>query len=192
MHCAYFSTTSETVSYIEYVWHFPREIRLFGWEVNILKVDRNAWGHKAGWAKAGWFPMDSHVLADMRIRIMMTTTTTTMMLMLCTSGGWAKADFRDEKCENSGRRNYMYLRMQQHQNWMYETCVALSPLVTIPFGSNAAHTMYSNTPLWTVCGYQVPNTTWHAGNKSICLSTYQIKVHGTLALQAHLLCTWAG
>ena len=134
-----------------------------------------------------------HVLADMRIRIMTTTTTTTtMMLMLCTSGGWAKADFRDEKCENSGRRNYMYLRMQQHQNWMYETCVALSPLVTIPFGSNAAHTMCSNTPLWTVCGYQVPNTTWHAGNKSICLSTYQIKVHGTLALQAHLLCTWAG
>ena len=103
-----------------------------------------------------------------------------------------RADFRDEKCENSGRRNYMYLRMQQHQNWMYETCIDLSPLVTIPFRSNAAHTMFSNTPLWTVCGYQVPNTTWHAGNKSICLSTYQIKVHGTLALQAHLLCTWAG
>ena len=91
MHCAYFSTTSETVSYIEYVWHFSREIRLFGWEVNILKVDRNAWGQEAGWAKAGWFPMDSHVLADMMIRIMMMATTTTLMLMLCTSGGSAKA-----------------------------------------------------------------------------------------------------
>ena len=161
MHCTYFSTTSETVSYIDFLAE-----KWISWK----------WIETPGDTR-----LDERRRADFRW--------TLMFWLIWWSGWWWR-----EMQQVGPPQLYVLKNAATPKLNIWDLCssffVTNNPLQEQ--WSNAAHTMCSNTSLWTVCGYQVPNTTWHTGNKSNCLSTYQIKVRSALALQAHVLRTRAG